>query len=129
MSCPTSPSKLATHVTACHVKNIMSLAAYYYMSLATPCHCMSSITCMKEHMHFKIKQFTNSFFGYMHDEHHTWACAMYLYNTFTCHSPEPRAIHVDDGVQQAMMKPIRLHESLVSLLYIFELKGMLAYCS
>ena len=38
-------------------------------------------------------------------------------------------MHVDDGVQQATMKPIRLHESLVSLLYIFELKGMLAYCS
>ena len=28
------------------------------------------------------------------------------------HLPYPRAMHVDDGVQQATMKPTRLHEAL-----------------
>ena len=127
MSHITQQASNTCHCMSCQEHHESSSILLHVFSYTMPLHA-------RHNMHERTYALQNKavhkqFFGYMHDEHHTWACAMYLYNTFTCHSPEPRAIHVDDGVQQAMMKPIRLHESLVSLLYIFELKGMLAYCS
>ena len=133
MSCPKSPSKISVHVIKhtmpLNVKNIMSLAAYYLLlhvfSYTMPLHVkhnMHERTCelQSKAVHKQIFWLHTGWTPYM------GFCHVAVQDT---HLPYPRAMHVDDGVQQATMKPTRLHESFVSLLYIFELKRMLAYCS